>query len=93
MLIFDMGKGKVYKRDLNEKDRQRAKFVKVKDPFISEYTSGANDIRMPGLNHKFEKITATRDRLQDWTNRLRGLILLISEARLSQWMEDPIEAD
>jgi len=39
-LIFDLKRGKIFKRTISQDDKIRCNYWKVKDPFIKEYNYG-----------------------------------------------------
>jgi hypothetical protein len=85
-LEFNLAKGRVFKRNLTDKDRLMGTYWKVKDPFIKEYNY-AKDLKLPN-----ELSGHSKRRLKDAITSMTSLIESISNNTLQDWVNTPVPA-
>ena len=83
-LEFNMRKGRVFKKALNDKDRFSGIYWKVKDPFIKEYNYGMS------LRKQGELSGESKRRLKEAIVSFSEIIRAISDDKLTKWVDLPM---
>jgi hypothetical protein len=79
--VFDLEKGRIFKRSLKENDRKSAsKFWKIKDPFIKELNYGTYFMLKTEMKRQDKK------RIKLMVKEMQNLILAVKDRNLQDWM-------